>query len=288
MNRSGVEMIQLPLPPLPLPLPRAPVRPVRLHVLPVLVLVLALVLAVLGPAAGAQSRYGQPIYPAYQGYVVNPDGSLTLVFQYFSHGRDPVTVPVGPGNSFTGIADRNQPTTFLPGNHEFICVMVVDDAEQAKALRWTIAFPEEPSSTTLDPLNSEYLLTERSQQEAQRDVDPAEAPRGVCLNKPPRVTTNSRRPPTVDGSAEREIQEVKAELGKELALNGSVNDEGLPRDGAMTSTWSKVSGPGSAEFADPGSPRTTVTFDAGGTYELELRATDGELEASDRIRVVVS
>jgi len=246
------------------------------------------ILAVALSAAGLGQPYGQPIHPAYQGYVVNPDGSITMVFQYFSHGRDPVTIPVGPKNSFTGTADRNQPTTFLPGNHEFICVLVVENADEARALRWTIAFPEEASATSLDPLNSEYMLTERGQEEALRALDPEKAPRGICVNKPPRVSTNSRRPPSVDGSGEREIQEVKAEVGKELALSGSVEDEGLPRDGEVVAIWRKVAGPGAAEFADASAPRTTVTFDAPGTYELELHATDGELEATDRIRVVVS
>ena len=46
-------------------------------------------LTILGPlAVGAQSRIGQPVHPAYQGFVANDDGSVTMVFQYFSHGRD--------------------------------------------------------------------------------------------------------------------------------------------------------------------------------------------------------
>jgi hypothetical protein len=240
------------------------------------------------PAAGL-GQFGQPIYPGYQGFVGNPDGSVTMVFQYFSHGRDPVTIPVGPGNAFTGIADRRQPTTFLPGNHEFICVLVVENREEAQKLRWTLAFPKEPSSTSLDPLNSEYMLTEREQTEAVRSVDFTRVQRGICLNKPPKVACNARRPPSVDGSDEgREIEEVPAKVGAEVSLFGSVDDEGLPRDTTVSTTWRQVSGPGKAEFVDPAAPRTKVTFDAPGTYELELEATDGELAATDRIRYVVS
>ena len=245
--------------------------------------------AVLLPAASAaqQHRFGQPIYPAYMGFLDNPDGSVTMVFQYFSHGRDTVTVPAGERNQFPGVADRNQPTTFEPGNHEFVCVMVVENREVAKTTRWTLAFPDAPSSTSLDPLNDEYKLTERSREEAKRALDPATAPRGMCVNKPPRVLPNIRRPPTADGSLHDGIEEVTAQLGKELDLLGSAEDEGLPRGSSVTSTWRQASGPGKATFADPSKPRTKVSFDVAGTYELELHATDGTLESADRIRVVV-
>ncbi|HVS15108.1 MAG TPA: hypothetical protein VMV46_14365 [Thermoanaerobaculia bacterium] len=246
----------------------------------------ALIVALAMPGAGAaQPRYGQPIYPAYQGFVQNPDGSVTMVFQYFSHGRDPVTVPVGSRNRFTGESDRNQPTTFLPGNHEFVCVLVVEDREAAKALRWTIAFPDDPSETSLDPLNPEYMLTEQGQEEAHRALDPATAPRGVCLNKPPKVRT---RPRALGAAAERVASPLEATVGEPLALAGSAEDEGLPRGSALAVTWRQTSGPGTAVFTEPGSAATTVTFDAAGSYELELLASDGELEASERVEVVVA
>jgi hypothetical protein len=245
--------------------------------------------AALVPFPGsAQPRFGQPIFPAYQGFVENADGSVTMVFQYFSHGRDPVEIPVGEQNGFTGVADRNQPTTFLPGNHEFVCVIVAESPEAAKAVRWGIAFPKDPIQTSADPLNSEYRLMERAQEEANRAVDLATAPRGVCLNKPPRVVTNTRRAVSVEGSSERGIEEIPAKLGQPLALTGSVEDEGLPRGSSVTSTWRQTSGPGKATFEDASSPRTKVTFDAPGTYELELHATDGALEHAERIRVAVA
>ena len=65
----------------------------------------AVTLAIVLPSPGlAQPRFGQPIYPGYQGFLDNPDGSVTMVFQYFSHGRDSVTIPIGPRNQFTGLS----------------------------------------------------------------------------------------------------------------------------------------------------------------------------------------
>jgi RHS repeat-associated protein len=71
-------------------------------------------------------------------------------------------------------------------------------------------------------------------------------------------------------------------------LEGSVNDDGLPQDGILTSSWSKVSGPGSVAFSTPASPATHAAFDAAGTYVLRLTASDGELSASDEVTIVVA
>ena len=85
-----------------------------------------------------------------------------------------------------------------------------------------------------------------------------------------------------------EPPEVETTVGAELKLFGSVRDEGLPRDGRLTSAWRKVDGPGTVRFSAPGEPRTLATFDAPGVYELELRASDSVLDTSTRIRVSVA
>ncbi len=45
--------------------------------------------------AGLFAQRNQPIYPAYDGFLKNPDGSYTLAFAYFSHNAEPVTIPPG-------------------------------------------------------------------------------------------------------------------------------------------------------------------------------------------------
>ena len=234
--------------------------------------------------SSAAAQFGQPVYPGYQGFIDNPDGSVTMVFQYFSHGRDPVELPPGPSNHFTGEEDRGQVTTFEPGNHEFTCVLVMPDREAAQELRWTLAFPEEAVSTSLDPLHPEYMLEENSAHEAQRGLDLESAPRGRCINKAPAIRPTARfRPASQAG----QIQEVEAQVGAELALQGRVTDEGLPRGSRVTSEWRLLEGPGEATFDDPSKPETTVTFATEGTYLLELHASDGELDNSEKLRVQV-
>jgi hypothetical protein len=68
-------------------------------------------------------------------------------------------------------------------------------------------------------------------------------------------------------------------------LAGTVSDDGLA--GAVTSTWSVVSGPGSVTFANANAPGTTATFSTLGTYVLKLTATDPALSGSAQMQVVV-
>jgi hypothetical protein len=70
-------------------------------------------------------------------------------------------------------------------------------------------------------------------------------------------------------------------------MQGSVTDDGLPSPPTLTSTWSQVSGPGPATFADVHSLTTTVTFPFAGTYVLQLTGADGALQSSDDVTVTV-
>ena len=62
----------------------------------------------------AHGQANQPVYPAYDGFLKNPDGSFTLAFAYFSHNANVVTIPPGPNNSFSPEpGDRQQPLTVI-------------------------------------------------------------------------------------------------------------------------------------------------------------------------------
>lgn len=79
----------------------------------------------------------------------------------------------------------------------------------------------------------------------------------------------------------------RAVTGAGLKLNGTVADDGLPAGGALTTTWSKVSGPGTVAFANANSAATSATFSQAGTYVLRLTADDSELNSSDELTVTV-
>ena len=258
-----------------------PIRPIRAGArrrAAVLGLAAALLAA---PPAAAQSV--QPVYPVYDGYHVTESGVHVISYAYFNHNFDPVTIPPGPNNRFdVDPADREQTTTFLPGHHRFQCIMVFD-RDFAGGVQWTVTHADTTTSTSEDMLQYNWELEERTVRAVLRDVDVDTAPRGTCLNRSPVLRLLGLRP-----GPEGETPEVSVAVGEELKLFGSVRDEGLPRDGDLTSQWRVVSGPGTVAFSAPDEPRSLATFDAPGTYELELWASDSAMESTTRVVVRVA
>jgi len=72
-------------------------------------------------------------------------------------------------------------------------------------------------------------------------------------------------------------------------LDGTVTDDGLPNPpGAVTTSWTKQSGPGTVTFGSAGAVDTTATFSAAGTYVLRLTANDGALSGFGELTVNVT
>ena len=68
-----------------------------------------------------------------------------------------------------------------------------------------------------------------------------------------------------------------------------MSDDGLPNPpGAVSTTWSKVSGPGTVTFGNANAVDTTASFSLAGSYVLRLTANDSALQASDDISVTVN
>jgi hypothetical protein len=230
--------------------------------------------------AGPQAQSNQPVYPAYDGYLKNPDGSYTLSFAYFSHNADLVTIAPGAANSFSPApADRQQPTTFRPGHQRFQCIIVVG-REFDGNLRWTLTYAGTTTGTSQNMLQSNYNLVEGAAE--LRQIDYAKAPRGVCLNRAPIVRVLG-----LSGRGRGTAPSVSAAVSEDVSLFGSVSDEGLPRGGKLTVLWKVVNGSGTVKFEDPEAARTRATFSAPGTYELELTASDSALTSSFRLQVNV-
>ncbi len=242
---------------------------------------LALVCVLLAPmATGLRAQQNQPIYPAYDGFLKNPDGSYTLAFAYFSHNATNVTIPPGANNGFAPTpGDRMQPTTFKPGHWRFQCVMVVGPEFDGK-MKWTLTYGGVTTGSSERMLQSNWNLVEGAP--ALSKIDFAKVPKGVCLNRPPSVrvlgvTARPNGPPPT----------LTASPNEEFNLFGSAHDEGLPRDKTLVVEWKMLKGPGTVHFTIPGSARTKATFSAPGVYELELTATDGEFTERTRLNVKV-
>jgi regulation of enolase protein 1 (concanavalin A-like superfamily) len=87
--------------------------------------------------------------------------------------------------------------------------------------------------------------------------------------------------PNVDAGPDATIS-----LPAAASLAGIVDDDGQPT-GTVTVTWTKVSGPGTVNFANATAPVTTASFSAAGTYVLRLLASDTQLSDDALVTITV-
>ncbi|HSS20957.1 MAG TPA: hypothetical protein VLL54_12855, partial [Pyrinomonadaceae bacterium] len=96
------------------------------------------------------------------------------------------------------------------------------------------------------------------------------------------IVQPQNQPPTVTAGPDQTIA-----LPHTATLNGTVTDDGSPVGGTLTTTWSKVSGPGSVIFEDPLLLQTVATFSEAGPYVLRLTASDSELSSMAEVTINV-
>ena len=239
-------------------------------------------------ARDAAGQASQPIYLQYDGYVKNKDGTYTVSFGYFNQNHVDVRLEPGEDNAFIpGPVDRNQPVLFLKGRHRFACSMVVPADFDGK-LQWTIRFAGKTYTTTAKALDPLYELELASAKRATNGLDSATASKGVCVNRPPSIQVINPLADVNAGADTLAGTSFGVRLDQELSLNGSVEDDGLPRGSRTTISWKKISGPGTVTFSEAGLPATRARFGEAGVYELELSATDTERAGSVKIKVTVT
>ena len=83
---------------------------------------------------------GQGVYPVYEGWYKNADGSFTFLLGYFNRNtREALDVPVGPDNKVEpGGPDQGQPTHFDPRRGWGVFTIKVPADFATKKLTWTI------------------------------------------------------------------------------------------------------------------------------------------------------
>ncbi len=126
-----------------------------------------------------------------------------------------------------------------------------------------------PSSTSMPTLENRSSCADAGMYEFANDPS---------VNEAPTVTAGTSAAPTGASYPNRAVVQNAG------LLMGAASDDGLP-SGVLTTTWSQVSGPGTASFLDANSPITTATFTAPGVYELKLTASDGTLSSESTVKV---
>jgi RHS repeat-associated protein len=95
----------------------------------------------------------------------------------------------------------------------------------------------------------------------------------VTVDAPPVVSAGPAQTNTLPGT---------------VTLYGYASDDGLPTNGTLTVSWSKISGPGTVVFSAPNATNTTASFSQSGIYVLQLAANDGIAPASDQVTVLMN
>lgn len=120
-------------------------------------------LALAAGSASAQTRFsyssGQPLEPAYEGWMQNQDGSYTLYFGYQNtNWEQEFDVPIGPANSFSpGNPDMGQPTHFYPRRNPFLFTIQVPKDFGTKELVWTLT-ANGVTRKAFASIKSDYLI----------------------------------------------------------------------------------------------------------------------------------
>jgi hypothetical protein len=181
---------------------------------------LAVVIACGSPFASAQLpsySKGQIVYPAYEGWEKNADGTFSLLFGYMNENwEEEFDVPVGVDNHFEpGPADRGQPTHFFPRRNRFVFRVRVPADFGSKELTWTLV-THGKTQKAYGTLRQDYFIDNMVLTSETGAI-------GAGVSTP---EIRANQPPVLEAAGDRN-RTVKA--GEILTLSAHVTDDGIPK-----------------------------------------------------------
>jgi hypothetical protein len=221
---------------------------------------------------------GQGVYPVYEGWYKNADGSYTFLLGYFNrNAKEAIDVPIGPNNRVEpGGPDLGQPTHFDPRRGWGVFTIKVPADFGTKKLVWTI---------NVNGLNASVPM----HLDPNWFIEPFED--AASKNRPPALRFEQSGRPFL-GPPDGVRAELTTIVGEPLLLmlyatdvkptnNLSQRERAAARE-RLDITWSKFRGPGGVLFADAkpdvekpdGRAATTAVFDRPGEYILRAEAND--------------
>lgn len=224
---------------------------------------------------GYVTARGSTVTPAYEGWYVNPDGSVTQSWGFYNRNSEEILeIPHGPDNFIEPARfDGAQPTTFTPSRQWGVFGVVVPADYDGPPVTWTL---EVRGKTFTIPANMK----------ADWKIDALEGE--ADGNAPPELAL-SEGGPWVAGPG-GQYGKATAKVGAPAEIRVWAKDDGAVsvslgggREGVpVTLTWFKHAGPGrvtfepeSEEIEHTGGVMTThATFSQPGDYVLRVRAND--------------
>ena len=233
---------------------------------------------------------GSNIYPAFEGWYQNADGSYTLLIGYYNRNKKQILdIPIGPENKIEpGGPDQGQPTHFLVGRGWGTIAIKVPKDFGDKKLTWTLTANGRTVSVP-------FGITKGYQIEPFLDA--------AMGNKPPVIKLSEKGPELTGPPAPLSTAPViNGAVGEDVTLTYWITDDGNeepptggsaaapppaaagaqapPRRPRVSTTLSKYRGPGDITFAD-NTPAvendkvtTTAKFSLPGEYIIRIEGND--------------
>ena len=176
------------------------------------------------PAQAQEQQYtrGQQVFPVYEGWEKNADGSFSLVFAYFNRNfEEVIDVPVGPDNRLEpGGPDQGQPSHFYPRRSRFLFRVRVPSDFGKKELIWTVT-ANGKTERAYGTLLTEYFIDKlviTANTGGAGTTGGGDA--ALHANEPPALK--------VEGETMR-----TARVGAPVALVATAHDDGIPKVRSM-------------------------------------------------------
>ena len=233
---------------------------------------------------------GSNIYPAFEGWYKNDDGTFTLLIGYYNRNKKEVLdIPIGPENKIEpGGPDQGQPTHFEVGRGWGTIAIKVPKDFGDKKLVWTLTAN---GKTVTVP----FGITKGYQIEPFLDAAMGNKPptikfseSGAGLTGPPPPLSAA---PVLNGAVGEAVTIkywITDDGNEEPPTGGSAAapppagaaPQGPPRRPRVSTTLTKYRGPGEIKFAD-NTPtiekdmvNTTATFSLPGEYIIRIEGND--------------
>jgi hypothetical protein len=153
----------------------------------------------------------EAIFPYFEGWYRNEDGTSTILFGYYNRNvGQTLEIPIGPDNRIEpGGPDRGQPTHFMPRRHWGVFAIIVPKEFGNERITWTLTANNLTNSTTVW-LNPKYFV------EPFKNV--------ANGNTPPRLRFVENGP-VFQGPPRTIAQTLEAVTSRPLTLTLWANDE---------------------------------------------------------------
>ena len=233
---------------------------------------------------------GQDVTPAFEGWMPNADGTISMYFGYLNRNfKEELDIPIGPDNHIDPGDDRGQPTHFYPRRQRFVFTVVVPKGWRLdQKVIWTLTIRGK-TNVAKGWLQPEWQI--------DKEVMMQQTGGGADLENQAPVFVSTPGPQTVS-------------LPNTVTLTATAQDDGRPKPRrvrdiedvggsdppGLSVRWILYRGPAGVSFdpdtvvsgyLKPITSTTKATFKIPGAYVLRAIASDGSLMTFHDVAVTV-